>query len=126
MDREVREELGDLISKITKLINAIGAEVSARSRRSLKEQNLCFSDVSNMNGTKPVILLSVLGPLQQLQQHSAARIQTGLQERAKARRWIDSNHVDSMGLGEFPRRFLCQSLRYRIPFLTTAIGNKPS
>lgn len=44
----LRKEVGDLMSKISKLIDPIGAKIRIRSR-SLKQQNLCLCDVFDMH-----------------------------------------------------------------------------
>ena len=49
MNRIVREEVGDFVSKIGKLIDAIGVEISTRSRRSLERQKLCLGHVFDMH-----------------------------------------------------------------------------
>ena len=40
----LRKEVGDLMRKISKLIDPIGAKIRIRSR-SLKQQNLCLCDM---------------------------------------------------------------------------------
>ena len=44
----LRKEVGDLMRKISKLIDPIGAKIRIRSR-SLKQQNLCLCDVFDMH-----------------------------------------------------------------------------
>ena len=44
----LRKEVGDLMRKISKLIDPIGAKIRTRSRN-LKQQNLCLCDVFDMH-----------------------------------------------------------------------------
>lgn len=59
VDGVLREELPDPLSKISKLIDPIRAEMPSLGGRILEQQDLCLGYVLNMNGTKPVILLGI-------------------------------------------------------------------
>ena len=121
MNRIVREEVGDFVSKIRKLIDAIGAEISTRSRRSLEQQKLCLGHVFDMHSTQPMVLLTVLGPLKQVQQHSTARIQPRLQQWAQTRGRVYSHDIYPIPIpvGELPSCFLSQCLGHRVPFVSS-------
>lgn len=118
MNGKLREEFGDSEGKVSELEDAIGAEVPARSSTRLKEQNLCLGDILDMDSPQPVMLLGVVGSVEQVEQNSRACIEARLQERPKTCGRMDGYHIQSMLLCKLPSCFLCLCLRHRIPFLS--------
>lgn len=141
MNRILWVQLCHLRCKVLKLVNPIGTQVPPRSRSCFIEQNMSLGNILYMHAPKPAISLCILRPckvvnnklhqpnhlriegekkertLEQIEQDSRACIQSRLQQRPQASRWMNRHNVHSMLLCILPPCLLRHRLRQWIPRL---------